>query len=119
MANENARMLRKNMTDAEKMLWMHLRDRRLGGYKFRRQHPVGNYIVDFACLKEKLVIEVDGGQHAGNVHDDEKRTNYLRNWGFEVVRFWNHEVLLDTDLVLDQMLYYLKTKDSPHPSPLP
>jgi len=61
----HARKLRKNMTDAERLLWQHLRNRQLGGYKFRRQRPIGPYIVDFVCLEKKLVIEVDGGQHAG------------------------------------------------------
>jgi len=118
MANERARYLRKNMTDAERVLWMHLRDRRLDEYKFRRQHPIGHYIVDFVCLIEKLIIEVDGGQHAIESDGDERRTNYLNEKGYRVIRFWNNEVLLETDAVLDEILFQLKTKDpSPRSSP--
>jgi very-short-patch-repair endonuclease len=72
-----ARTLRKNMTDVERLLWGRLRDRQLGGYKFRRQHPIGPFFLDFVCLEKKLVIEVDGGQHAKNLDADVKRSNYL------------------------------------------
>ncbi len=72
---------------------MHLRYRQIGGYKFRRQHPVGQYIVDFACLEKKLIIEVDGGQHAQQVEDDNARTEWLRSQGLPGLRFWNNQVL--------------------------
>ncbi|MCD6298084.1 MAG: endonuclease domain-containing protein [Deltaproteobacteria bacterium] len=100
----HARKLRKNMTDAERLLWRHLRNRQLGEYKFRRQRPIGPYIVDFVCLEKKLVIEVDGGQHAGQVESDAKRSGYLEDKGYKVLRFWNNEVLKETESVLTVVL---------------
>jgi len=94
-----ARGLRKNPTEAEKRLWNHLRLRQLGGYKFRRQHPLGPYIVDFICLEKRLIIEVDGGQHSGRVDYDRERTSWLEAQGFIVIRFWNNEVLNEIDVV--------------------
>ncbi len=99
-----ARKLRKNMTDTERFLWQHLRNRELGGYKFRRQRPVGPYIVDFVCLEKKLVVEVDGGQHVGQVELDTKRSDYLKEKGYRVLRFWNNEVLKETESVLTVIL---------------
>ena len=99
-----AKKLRKNMTDAERLLWRHLRNRELGGYKFRRQRPIGPYIVDFVCLEKKLVIEVDGGQHAGQVELDAKRSDYLKEKGYRILRFWNNEVLTETESVLTVIL---------------
>ncbi len=93
-----ARGLRARMTDAEHRLWYHLRDRRLLGHKFRRQVPIGPYIADFACLPLRLVIEIDGGQHDAAV--DGLRTACLHEQGFTVLRFWNNDVLRDTDAVL-------------------
>ena len=81
------------MTDAEKLLWRHLRLRQFAGYKFRRQHPLGNYIVDFVCLEAALVLEVDGGQHAEYEDKDAIRTQWLEAKGLRVMRFWNNEVL--------------------------
>ena len=95
-----ARKLRQNATDAETLLWRHLRDRRLAGFKFRRQHVIGHYIVDFVCPSEKLIVELDGGQHAERVAYDERRTGYLESNGFRVVRFWNNDLLRDVDSVL-------------------
>jgi len=92
MPIENARKLRKSMTDAERTLWRLLRDRRLEGYRFRRQEPVDHYIVDFVCFEARLVIEVDGGQHFES-ESDKKRDAYLRSQGFRVLRFWNNEAL--------------------------
>jgi adenine-specific DNA-methyltransferase len=89
----NTRDLRREMTDAERMLWRHLRQRQVAGRKFRRQHPVGQYIVDFACLEAGLIIEVDGGQHAERRTYDTARTAWLERQGFRVLRFWNSEVL--------------------------
>jgi adenine-specific DNA-methyltransferase len=93
----NARDLRNHPTDAEKILWQHLRLRQIGGCRFRRQRPVGPYIVDFVCLEKKVVIEVDGGQHNERVAYDAKRDDYLRTAGFVVLRFWDHEVLSQID----------------------
>jgi len=99
-----AKKLRKNMTDAERLLWRHLRNRELGGYKFRRQRPIGPYIVDFVCIEKKLVVEVDGGQHAGQVELDTKRSGYLKEKGYRVLRFWNNEVLKETESALTVIL---------------
>ena len=97
--NRIARKLRSNLTDAEKLLWKHLRLRQLHGYKFRRQFPLGSYVVDFICLEARLVIEVDGGQHVERSVQDERRTEWLRQQGFTVLRFWNNQVLQETEAV--------------------
>ena len=94
-----ANRLRKNMTDAEIKLWQHLRARQLG-VKFRRQHPFRGYILDFVCLERRLVIEVDGSQHMTAATHDAVRTEVLELAGFRVMRFWNNEVLAQTDAVL-------------------
>lgn len=99
----NARRLRKNQTDAEQCLWQRLRGRSLAGLKFRRQHPIGPYICDFVCVDQKLIIEIDGGQHTSNREKDAARTAYLQSQGFRVVRFWNHEVLAATEAVLEKI----------------
>ena len=104
----NGRNLRKNMTPAEQRLWKHLRGKRLGGYRFRRQQPLGQYILDFVCVDAKLVIEIDGGQHAEQTAYDETRTRYLQNLGFTVIPFWNNEVLQQTDAVLTAILHKLE-----------
>jgi very-short-patch-repair endonuclease len=88
MTAETARRLRRDSTDAERALWRLLRARQLSDYKFRRQQPIDHYIVDFICFAHRLVIEVDGGQHGVNVAYDERRTMYLENHGFRVLRFW-------------------------------
>jgi very-short-patch-repair endonuclease len=90
---EFARKLRHNGTDAERALWFHLRDRRLGGLKFRRQHPIGPYTVDFACVEAGLVVELDGGQHLEARSRDAARTAFLESRGWRVIRLWNHEAL--------------------------
>ena len=113
-----ARALRKNLTDAEKLLWRHLRDRQLDGCKFRRQHPIGKFIVDFVCVEKKLVIEVDGGQHATKVEADLQRSEYLRKKGYSTLRFWNNEVLQKTESVLEAVLLSL-SEDTPSPRPSP
>ncbi len=87
------RALRNNMSDAEQALWHLLRCRQISGLKFRRQHRFGDYILDFVCLENKLVIEVDGGQHEQQAWYDENRTQKLQAAGFRVLRFWNNEVL--------------------------
>ena len=96
-----AKNLRKRPTDAETLLWSHLRGRRLHGLKFRRQQPVGNYIVDFVCLEEGVIVEVDGSQHAAEKATDQRRDKWLEEEGFKVVRFWDNEVLTNIDGVLE------------------
>ena len=103
-----ARTLRRNQTDAERKMWRALRGRQLAGYKFRRQYPIQTYIVDFVCLDARLVIELDGGQHADRIEADANRTRALEACGFHVVRFWNHEVIENCDGVLDTVLAVLK-----------
>lgn len=118
-SQQHAQDLRKNSTDAERVLWRHLRDRQLGGWKFRRQHAVGPFIVDFVCLEEKLIIEVDGGQHAEKMVQDAGWTEHLSKSGYQVVRFWNNEVLQETEAVLQVILSRLSADVPPHPDPLP
>ena len=114
-----AQDLRQRSTDAERALWMHLRNRQLAGCKFRRQVPIGEYIVDFVCLERKVVIEVDGGHHQEQVPYDTDRTTWLESQGFQVLRFWNHEVLTDMEAVQEALLVALQ-EDSPSPySPSP
>jgi len=111
-----ARRLRRHQTDAERLLWSHLRARRLEGLKFRRQHPIGRYIVDFVCLEKAVIIEVDGGQHAYNQRDRE-RDEFLQRAGFRVLRFWNHEVFTNLWGVLEVIRKVCLEDPSPHPSP--
>ncbi len=108
---QRARALRKNQTDAERLLWKHLRSRQLQGYKFRRQVPIGNYIVDFVCLSQKIVIELDGSQHMNDMNYDNRRTQYLALHGFKVVRFWNNEVLTQTNAVLETLTLTLSQRE--------
>ena len=103
-----ARRLRKDSTDAESILWTLVRSRQLLGYKFRRQVPVGKYIADFACLERGLIIELDGGQHQEQTVYDAKRTRRLESQGFRVMRFWNNQVLEETDAVQDAILLALQ-----------
>ena len=103
-----AKNLRQNMSEAETRLWHHLRAGRLNGYKFRRQQPMGNYIVDFVCVTPKLIIEADGGQHAEQAEYDQARSLYLNGLGFTVLRFWNDEILRQTDEVLAEILRVLQ-----------
>ena len=98
-----ARKLRRNQTDAELKLWLHLRNRRLKGLKFRRQVPVSGYIADFLCDDVKVILEVDGGQHAENARDV-TRTAALQTAGYEVIRFWNSDVLENIEGVLERIL---------------
>ena len=121
MSRQFARALRKQMTDAERLLWRHLRNRELGGWKFRRQYPVGPFIVDFICVEKNVVIEVDGGQHAENAALDLQRSAYLNKMGYRVVRFWNNEVLQETEAVLEAIFAILvdAAKNSPSPQPSP
>ena len=95
------KVLRKRPTDAELLLWKQLRLKQLEGLKFRRQQPIDNYIVDFVCFERRIVIEVDGGQHAIQKEDDILRDTYLTQQGFQVLRFWNNEVLQNINGVLE------------------
>ncbi len=101
-----ARKLRKDQTDAEKIVWRALRNRQFAEYKFRRQHPIAPYTVDFVCLSRQLIIEIDGGQHntVDERRSDEARTAFLQSLGFRVIRFWNHEVLNEWRAV-EQAIY--------------
>lgn len=116
-----ARKLRRNQTDAERMLWFRPRDRRLAGLKFRRQMPIDRFVVDFCCETARLIIEIDGGQHAENVARDQERTRVLEAMGYLVLRFWNNDVLQNTDGVAESILDTLNKLPPvpPHPSPLP
>jgi len=107
------RKLRLNMTDAELRLWRCLRYRQMNGVKFRRQHPFEDFVLDFVCMEAKLVIEVDGGQHALNATADAARTKNLNNAGFRVLRFWNNEILSDIEAVKESIWRALNE----HPSP--
>src|SRR4029077_5956338 len=106
MPNEHARQLRRDATDAERRLWSALRDRRLRGYRFRRQYPIGEFIVDFACTRHRLIVEADGGHHSDNAADL-RRTAWLEGEGWRVLRFWNNDALTDTEGVVETILLEL------------
>jgi len=111
-----SRTLRKRSTDVENYLWRYLRNRQIEGFKFRRQQPIGKYIVDFVNFKRKIVIEVDGGQHTIYKEKDKVRDNWLKKEGYRVVRLWDNEVLNNIEGVLEVIREKLLT---PHPNPLP
>ncbi len=113
-----ARKLRNTGTDAESKFWQSVRARQLAGWKFRRQFPYGPYVVDFICLDAKMIVELDGGQHAEHLDYDAARTQFLESAGFRVLRFWDHDVLRNLNAVLEQLLYVL-AENHPHPNPLP
>jgi len=96
-----AREMRTTMPDAEQLLWTLLRNRRVAGAKFRRQHPLGRYIIDFYCHEKLLAIELDGGQHSEQQEYDQKRDAYLNQLGIRVLRFWNNQMLAETEAVLE------------------
>jgi very-short-patch-repair endonuclease len=112
-SNPFANKLRRDQPDAERQLWMRLRNRQLEGHKFRRQHPIPPYIADFVCIEKALIVELDGGQHLEFAKKDEARTRFLESKGYRVIRFWNNEVLTQTDAVLEVILAKL---DAPHPA---
>jgi very-short-patch-repair endonuclease len=97
------RALRRNQTEAEKRLWRKLRSREFQGVKFRRQQPLGPYVADFCSFQNKVIIELDGGQHALTNEKDAKRTAYLKQSGFQVIRFWDNEVLNNIEGVLEDI----------------
>ena len=111
-----AKQLRSNMTDAEQRLWRYLRAHRFEGAKFKRQHPLGNYIVDFICFNARIVIEVDGSQHRGSA-SDVQRDEWLSSQGLTVLRFWNHEVLTEIEHVLERIAQSICIPLSPTPLP--
>lgn len=113
----SARYLRQSQTEPEQKLWYYLRARRLENLKFRRQYPLGRYIVDFICVEKRIIIELDGGQHQENVAYDQKRDSWLRSEGYEVLRFWNNELIENLSGVLE--VIRMRAVANPHPSPLP
>ncbi|MCY7312556.1 MAG: endonuclease domain-containing protein, partial [Pseudoxanthomonas sp.] len=112
---DHAKRLRKDMTDAERILWQHLRAGRLAGMKFRRQHPVPPFIVDFCCIEASLVVELDGSQHSQDV--DAGRTRYLKSQGWRIVRFWDSDVLKETEAVLEA-IWNMVARPALSPTPL-
>src|SRR3989338_5204872 len=114
---DNAKLLRHNLTDAEQKLWYHLRAHRFMGRKFKRQKPMGRYVVDFVCLEEKLIIELNGGQHAESVEYDQIRDSWLRSEGYTVLRFWNNELMNEMNGVLEQIRLLFSFVLSPSPLP--
>ena len=104
MDTQSARELRSNLTDAERCLWQKLKRRQIAGVKFRRQQPIGYFIVDFVCFECRVIVEVDGGQHAEQLHYDEQRTRWLEAQGYRVLRFWNNDVLANTEAVAQAVL---------------
>jgi very-short-patch-repair endonuclease len=118
LASTNARTLRQNRTDAERALWQKLRRKQLDGLRFRQQVPLGPYIVDFLCARHRLIIEVDGGQHAG-ANVDRARTAWLEGRGFRILRFWNNDVLQNLDGVIEEIFLALRSEGSPPPHPAP
>jgi very-short-patch-repair endonuclease len=119
MNKTRARQLRKNMTEAELALWRHLRLRQLIGCKFRRQQPIGNYIVDFVCFEKQLIIEIDGGQHSQQSTYDCERDEWLHKEGFRVIRFWNNQVLQEIEAVKEIIADSLGANYAPHLNPPP
>ena len=127
---ERCRDLRKNQTDAEKKLWSVIRDRQLGGVKFRRQVTVGRYILDFYCPQYKIGIEADGGQHyeSDGRKRDEARTKELNELGVEIIRFNDRDILTNIEAVFEVIQqtievkksgFFIKQNQPPHPNPLP
>ena len=104
------------MTDAERKLWQRLRGGQPGGLKFRRQHPIPPYIADFCCVAEKLIVELDGSQHSESV--DAARTRHLESQGWRILRFWDHDVLQQTEAVIEA-IWNSVGKPNPHPNPSP
>ena len=115
---QRARELRKHMTDAERLLWSRLRRKQIHGQRFRRQHPIGPYIADFACTERRLVIELDGGQHVQAKDKDAARTRWLADRGYRVLRFWNNEALTLIDAVVQVVAAATLAPPSPTLPPL-
>ncbi len=118
MSTQKARALRNSPTEAERALWRHLRLRQMDGHKFRRQQPLGRYIVDFICLEKRLIVELDGSQHAEQFAADAGRAAWLETQGFRVIRFWNQDVLQNMPAVREAIRQAL-LEEYPPPSPSP
>ena len=114
-----ARKLRRNSTDVERQLWHRIRDKQIDEFRFRRRRPIGKYIVDFVCLDAMLIVELDGGQHAGDAAYDQRRTAFLESLGYAVLRFWNNEVIENMDGVLQRLHEtLLRSRTNPTLAPL-
>ncbi len=113
MTNLNARNLRKNMTPQEKIMWNILKNKNFYGFKFLRQYPIKNYIVDFICHAKKIIIEIDGGHHneSINILYDDERTKFLESKGFKVIRFWNNDIDENLEGVYLKLKEYFNIKD--------
>jgi very-short-patch-repair endonuclease len=116
MKRDQAKQLRTRMTDAELRLWYRLRAYRFNGIKFKRQAPIGPYVVDFICFDHKVIVEVDGGQHADSA-PDRRRDAWLRSEGYRVMHFWNNDVLKQTDVVLNEISKAIVNIDISTPLP--
>lgn len=114
----NSKTLRSHQTEAEQKLWYHLRAHRFMDLKFKRQKPIGSYIVDFVCMDWMLIVEIDGGQHSEQVEYDQRRDAWLRSQGYIVLRFWNNDVMQQLEGVLEQIRLAVIGEPSP-PAPLP
>ena len=110
-----AKILRKRPTEAEKFMWRYLRSKQLEGLKFRRQEPIGNYVVDFVCYEKKIIVEIDGGQHCAE--RDGNRNRWLESQDFKILRFWNTEVLKNAQGVWEVIRKNCLSCDSPSPAP--
>jgi very-short-patch-repair endonuclease len=117
MRKDRARELRKNPTDAERALWKHLRLRQIGGHKFRRLQVIGEYIADFVYFEKRLIVEVDGGRHSQESSYDVERDKWLSEQGFCVLRFWNSQVLQETEAVGEAIRQALTSSPPPVSSP--
>jgi very-short-patch-repair endonuclease len=111
----HARSMRHAPVSPEKKFWSRVRDRRLGGHKFKRQVLIGSYIADFVCIERKLIVELDGGQHADRKAYDEKRDAFLTDKGFRVIRVWNIDLTENIDGVMEMVLGELECSPSPSP----
>jgi very-short-patch-repair endonuclease len=112
---DNARLLRHRSTDAERRLWYFVRNRQLDGCRFRRQAPLGRYVADFVCVERRLVVELDGSQHADEAERDAARTRSLEDAGFVVLRFWNNDVFGNVEGVLEVIIRHLVARATPSP----
>ncbi len=119
LSERRPRSLRNSATDAERVLWLRLKGRQIEGCKFRRQHPYGDFIVDFACLERQVVVELDGSQHFDSNRYDETRSDFLRASGFVVLRFWNNQVFAEIEGVLElirrELVARVRTPSPPNP----
>jgi very-short-patch-repair endonuclease len=114
-ARDRARALRREMTEAERRIWKLLRSRQLDGYRFRRQVPLGRYIADLVCHEVHVIVEVDGGHHDAASLAEAERSRFLRDEGYQLLRFWNNEVLANPEGVQATIIEHLR-RDHPHPT---